>query len=104
MRLFRTIVALAMLACLVPLASLAIPVLVARQTECAFDLDMPQSCVVAGVDVGQYLFDMAKFGENIVATLPIFVGLAILWLLTEILAPPRARDKQKKPASAKKIA
>lgn len=84
MRLFRIVLALAILACLAPLISTALAGWVASSHGCTLHEGFANPCVINGIDYGETLYTMGVMGWLMLATLPIAAGLLLLWIVVEI--------------------
>lgn len=86
MRIFRALMALALLVCLSPLLSMAAADIIGNLYGCNVDLTGPHPCVVGGRDIGQTLLTLGMMGYFLMATLPIAAGVACVWVIVEIIA------------------
>ncbi len=105
MRLFRILMGLLILLCLVPLLVLVAVALIGRWTGCEVDPDAPHACQTIGGDYGGILYTMAHFGENTGAAILILAALLISWLLIEIMGAigghPRKNHAAQTPANSR---
>jgi hypothetical protein len=105
MRVFRTLIILLLLLCLVPPLSLLAAGLIARWAGCELDPNVPVTCTVLGGDYGGYLFGLVDFGYYAVETIPAFVALLAGWVTVEIvrrLGRSRKAPAPQGPAGARK--
>lgn len=86
MRIFRALMALALLFCLSPLLSMAAADIIANIYGCKVDLAAPHPCIVGGSDIGQTLLTLGMMGYFLMATFPIAAGVAGVWIVVEIIA------------------
>lgn len=84
MKWFRGIAALAMLACLAPAVGLAYVAYMANRYGCTVHEGFANPCIVDGVDIGERLYTLGVMGWLLLATLPVFVAIALLWVVVEI--------------------
>lgn len=93
MKWFRILMALAVLACFAPLASLAVSAWIASANDCTLHEGFVNPCVIRGVDWGSTLYSMAMLGWLMIATLPIAAGLASIWVIVEVVRWARRRRR-----------
>lgn len=93
MRLFRILTALAILACLSPMISVAIAGYIASSHGCTLHEGFPNPCVINGTDYGETLYTMGVLGWLMLATMPIAAGLLLLWIVVEVAAFIHRRRK-----------
>lgn len=86
MRIFRALMALALLACLSPLLSMAAADIVANIYGCKLDLTGAHPCMVGGSDIGHTLLTLGMMGYFLMATLPIAAGVVATWVIVEVIA------------------
>ena len=105
MRVFRTLIILLMLLCLVPPLSLLAVTLIARWASCGIDQNTPVPCTILGSDYGGVLYAIADFGYYAVETIPAFVALLAGWLTVELvrgMGQPRKAAQPQKAAGPRK--
>lgn len=85
MRLFRILIALAILACLSPLISTALAGWIASSHGCTLHEGCANPCIINGTDYGETLYTMGAMGWLMLPTLPIAAVLTLLWILVEAL-------------------
>jgi hypothetical protein len=86
MRLFRLLIAFAILACLSPLISTALAGWIASSHGCTLHEGFASPCVIKGTDYGETLYTMGVMGWLMLATLPIAAGFLLLWIVAEVVA------------------
>ena len=86
MRIFRCLIALAILACLSPLISTALAGWIASSHGCTLHEGFANPCVINGTDYGETLYTMGVMGWLMLATLPIAAGFLLLWIVAEVVA------------------
>jgi hypothetical protein len=105
MRLFRMLMGVLVLLCLVPPLVLVAAALAGRWTGCEVDSDTPHACQTIAGDYGGILYSMAHFGENAGAAILALAALLVSWLLMEIAAAiggaPRKKPATQTPASSR---
>jgi TRAP-type C4-dicarboxylate transport system permease small subunit len=97
MKLVRIILVLAILVCLLPLASVVLAGWIANANGCTLHEGFANSCVIGGVDWGETLYGMEVMGWLMLATLPIAVILIAAWVIAEIVNAVRRRRSPVKP-------
>jgi hypothetical protein len=95
MHLFRMIVLLLIVLCLVPPLVLLTASLLARWAGCDIDPDAQIPCKILEGDYGNVLYSMTHFGWNAVWTLPVLAALLVGWIAVEAL---RTLGRPRKPA------
>jgi hypothetical protein len=93
MKWFRAIAALAMLACLSPVAALTYVAYMANRYGCTVHEGFVNPCIVEGVDIGARLYALGMTGWLLLATLPVFVAVAALWIVVEVARWVAARRR-----------
>ncbi len=105
MRLFRMLMGVLILLCLVPPLVLVAAALIGRWTGCEVDLDAPHVCQSIGGDYGGVLYSVARFGQNTGAAILVLAALLVSWLLIEITGAiggtPRKGPAAQTPASSR---
>ena len=98
MRAFRIAMAVAVVVCLLPFASLLVSVVVAKLGNCALDEGSVHPCVIAGVDLGAALYDMFVLTWLGLLTLPLLAFSVLLWIIVEVIAKVHRRNRAPSPA------
>ncbi len=105
MRLFRMLMGVLILLCLLPPLVLVAAVLAGRWTGCEADPDAPRTCQTIGGDFGGILHSLAHFGESAGAAILVLAALLVSWLLIEIAGAiggaPRKKPAAQTPASSR---
>ncbi len=105
MRLFRKLMGVLILLCLVPPLVLVATALTGRWTGCEIDPDAPHACQLTGIDYGGILHSLARFGQNTGAAVLLLAALLISWALIEIMRAigraPRKKPVVQTPASSR---
>ena len=91
MRIFRALMAVALLACLSPLIAMAIADAIAQWHGCKLDLVTVHPCIVGGEDIGHTLLTLAFMGYFLMATFPVAIGVLSVWIIIEVAAWWRRR-------------
>ncbi|MEZ5899729.1 MAG: hypothetical protein R3D51_09565 [Hyphomicrobiaceae bacterium] len=91
----RFFVALSVL-CLLPLASVLVSATIAALAGCELNEASTSVCSIAGVDIGGVLSAMFVLGWTALVSLPVLLGVLILWGLVEAWTRWRARRKARK--------
>jgi len=86
MRVFRALMAVALLVCLAPLLSMAAAEFIAQIYGCKVDLTAAHPCMVNGRDIGHTLLTLGMMGYFLFATMPAVVGIVVAWVLVEVIA------------------
>jgi hypothetical protein len=86
MRLLRVLLSLALLACLLPLLSMAAADIIGNVYGCKVDLTAAHPCIVGGKDIGHALLTLGMMGYFLMATFPIAAGIVGAWILIEVVA------------------
>lgn len=92
MRWFRRLAAVTLGLCLLPFLALTLSMTVASLAKCQVDEGSPHPCLVAGRDVGEWLYSGFVMGWLGVATLPVLMVLVPGWILVEFIVRYRARQ------------
>jgi hypothetical protein len=85
MRAFRILMSILVLACLAPLFSMLAAQAAAFIYGCDLSLAATQPCMAHGTDIGQTLLTMGMMGWFLMTTLPVMLGVVILWIIVEIV-------------------
>jgi hypothetical protein len=91
----RFFVALSVL-CLLPLASVLVSATIAALAGCELNEASTSVCSIAGVDIGGVLSAMFVLGWTALVSLPVLLGVLILWGLVEAWTRWSARRKARK--------
>lgn len=91
MKMLRIAVAVALAACVAPMLSMLVAAAVAKHNGCTLHEGFANPCVVAGVDIGTLLYNMAVMGWLMLFTLPLAALVVLVWLVAEIVAALRRR-------------
>ena len=83
MKMFRTLMVLALLVCLVPVVSVLLASAIATASGCQLDEGSVHPCLVLGHDAGMLLSIMGVAGWYAILTLPAAARLAALWICVE---------------------
>ncbi len=86
MRLLRVLLSLALLACLLPLLSMAAADIIANVYGCKVDLTAAHPCIVGGKDIGHTLLTLGMMGYFLMATFPIAAVIVGAWMIIEVVA------------------
>jgi hypothetical protein len=95
----RSLLALAILACLSPIAGLAYVGCMANRYGCTVHEGFPNPCVVDGVDIGQRLYTLGVMGWVLLATIPIAGLIALAWIAIEVVRWLARRRRAAGPAA-----
>jgi hypothetical protein len=85
MRVFRILMSIVVLACLTPLFSMVAAEVTARIFGCDLSLAATHPCMAFGTDIGSNLLTMGMMGWFLMTTLPVMLGVVILWIVVEIV-------------------
>ena len=85
MRAFRILMSILVLACLAPLFSMLAAQAAAFIYGCDLSLAATQPCMAHSTDIGQTLLTMGMMGWFLMTTLPVMLGVVILWIIVEIV-------------------
>jgi hypothetical protein len=85
MRVFRILMSIVVLACLTPLFSMVAAEVTARIFGCDLSLAATHPCMAFGTDIGSNLLTMGMMGWFLMTTLPVMLGVVILWIAVEIV-------------------
>ncbi len=85
MRLFRTLMVLAITVCLLPVLSMGAAQAIADYYGCTLDLASAHPCIAGGKDIGQDLLTLGMMGWFLFATMPALLGLVALWAIVELV-------------------
>lgn len=91
MLLFRLVMAGLCLLCVAPILSVIASSAIADAYGCRLNEAGPNPCLVGGTDIGETLSFMFVSGWFALLTLPMLLGLAVLWLVVELVAGRRPR-------------
>jgi hypothetical protein len=97
MRAFRIAMAIVIIVCVLPFASLMLSLAVAKLGNCALDEGSVHPCVIAGVDLGPVLYDMFVLTWLGLLTLPLLAFSVLLWIIVEVIAKVRRRSRAPSP-------
>jgi hypothetical protein len=86
MRVFRALMAILLLVCLLPLISMAVAESIAQLNGCTLDLAAVHPCIVGGKDIGQTLLTLGMMGWFLFATMPGVAAVIVVWILVEVIA------------------
>ena len=86
MRIFRCLIALAILACLSPLISTALAGWIASSHGCTLHEGFANPCVINGTDYGETLYTMGVMGRLPLGKFTTQPGLLLLWIVAEVVA------------------
>jgi hypothetical protein len=92
MRVFRAVMAVLLLICLLPLMSMAVAEFIAQVYGCKLDLAAVHPCMVGGRDVGHDLLTLGMMGYFLFVTMPAVVGVIGVWVLVELVRWLRDRS------------
>ena len=85
MRVFRALMAIALLLCLSPLIAMAVAEFIAQIYGCKLDLTGAHPCMVGGSDWGETLLTLGMMGYFLFATMPAIAGIVVLWVIVELI-------------------
>jgi hypothetical protein len=85
MRAFRILMSIVVLACLTPFFSMMAAQAIAFIYGCDLSLAATQPCMAHGTDIGSNLLTMGMMGWFLMTTLPVMLGVVILWIAVEIV-------------------
>lgn len=94
MRLFRALMAILLLLCLLPLISMAVAETIAQIYGCTLDLAAVHPCIVGGKDIGQTLLTLGMMGWFLFATMPGVAAVIVVWLVVELIRWVSGRRSQ----------
>lgn len=96
MRHVRTIIAILAGLCLLPFAGVLVSAMLAALFGCELNEGGPQACMVLGLDLGGVLSSMFVMGWMALITLPLLMGLLVLWAVVEggVFWRKRRRDRK----------
>ncbi len=94
MRVFRALMAILLLACLLPLISMALAETIAQIYGCQLDLASVHPCIVGGKDIGETLLTLGMMGWFLFATMPGVVAVIVVWIVVELIRWVSARRSQ----------
>lgn len=83
--------AIAILATLSPLVSMAAAEAIARWHGCELAVESVKPCLAGGEDIGTTLHVLVSMGWFLFATLPAFITVAAVWLFVEAVRWVRRR-------------
>ena len=95
MRLFRWVMALAILACLLPAIGAFAAIGIANLNGCTLHEGFANPCVVLGRDIGKTLYTMGVLAWFMLATLPIAAALGAAWAVVEGVRGVRTRMRSR---------
>lgn len=98
MRLLRRIFVVLAALCLLPLASVLASATIAALAGCELNEASTSVCSIAGLDIGGVLSTMFVMGWMALITLPMLLGLLIVWALVEGWVRWRTRRRARKAA------
>jgi hypothetical protein len=93
MKLLRRICLIAFIVCLLPVLGILISIGIAQANGCTLHEGFANPCVVLGVDLGGLLYGMSVMGWLGLVTLPIAALTAAIWIIAEIVAYLRRRQR-----------
>jgi hypothetical protein len=85
MRLFRTLIIIAIIVCLLPVLSMGVAQAIADYYGCKLDLASAHPCMVGGKDIGHDLLTLGMMGWFLFSTMPVLLGFVALWVIVEIV-------------------
>lgn len=85
MKLVRSLLALAILICLLPIGSVMLASWLAESHGCVLNEGNPNPCLIGGVDWADTLYAMFVSGWFMLATVPIGAVLVVSWIVVEIV-------------------
>lgn len=98
MSIFRKMVGVVVLLCLLPIAAALAASVVAYAAGCQYDIGMPLTCVVGGSDIGPLVQVLGTFSYGTFFSVPLLILTVTVWLVAELVhllrrasAPPPAR-------------
>lgn len=94
MRVFRALMAILLLLCLLPLISMAVAEAVAQIYGCKLDLAAVHPCLVGGKDIGETLLTLGMMGWFLFATMPGVLAVVVVWIVVEIIRWVSGRRSQ----------
>lgn len=90
---FRLLMVLLIIACAVPLVSVALASALANAYGCTLHEGFANPCLINGEDWGKELYQMGMMGWFMLATLPLAAALLALWAGVELTRAIRNRGK-----------
>ncbi len=86
MRAFRILMSILVLACLAPLFSMVAAQVVSPHIWLQPRVwRRPSPAWLSGTDIGQTLMTMGMMGWFLMTTLPVMLGVVVLWIIVEIV-------------------
>jgi hypothetical protein len=93
MRAFRIAMAIVIVICLLPIASLLLSLALASLGNCRVDEGSVHPCVIAGIDLGEALYTMFVLPWLGLLTLPVLAFALLLWAIIELTGWLRRRRR-----------